>query len=173
MGPIGGGRLGVPAPEEMKKWLTPGKKNFVDIALKFVWSHPEVTTAFSGMGSEAMVVENLALASSNSITLTDDERNRVEKIAKRYNELSDIYCTQCGYCLPCPNNVNIPFIFEHYANWQIHKWIYGKIRYRNLGTYHLGEQADACVECGECEPKCPQEIPIIEQLKKAHETLAK
>jgi hypothetical protein len=35
-----------------------------------------------------------------------------------------------------------------------------------------GKQADSCIECGECEPKCPQKIPIIEQLKKAHEILS-
>ncbi|MCE7746147.1 MAG: aldo/keto reductase, partial [Candidatus Heimdallarchaeota archaeon] len=34
-----------------------------------------------------------------------------------------------------------------------------------------GKRSDACIECGECEPKCPQKIPIIDQLKKAHEIL--
>ena len=31
--------------------------------------------------------------------------------------------------------------------------------------------ADACIECGECEAKCPQHIPIIAQLIEAHEAL--
>jgi hypothetical protein len=34
-----------------------------------------------------------------------------------------------------------------------------------------GLAADACIECGECEPKCPQAIPIPEVLKQAHELL--
>ncbi len=32
---------------------------------------------------------------------------------------------------------------------------YGKI---------TGLNAEACIQCGECEPKCPQNIPIIDQL---------
>ncbi|MGC9777826.1 MAG: aldo/keto reductase [Candidatus Heimdallarchaeota archaeon] len=172
MGPVGGGRLGKSPPDEMKDWVTKGRDNFVVLALKFVWSHPGVTVALSGMGSEQMVDKNLALASNETITLTKEERERVKKIAQRYKELTDVYCTQCGYCMLCPNGVNIPFIFEHYANWQIHQWIYGKIQYSNLGPYHLGKKADACIECVECEPKCPQNIPIIKQLKKAHEVLS-
>ena len=45
--------------------------------------------------------------------------------------------------------------------------------YRHLGPEHREGflQADACVECGECEDKCPQKIPIIEQLKETHAAL--
>jgi predicted aldo/keto reductase-like oxidoreductase len=32
-------------------------------------------------------------------------------------------------------------------------------------------RADQCTECGECEEKCPQQIEIIDWLKKAHETV--
>ena len=32
--------------------------------------------------------------------------------------------------------------------------------------------ADACVECGQCEPKCPQNIPIIAQLAETHDALS-
>jgi hypothetical protein len=34
-----------------------------------------------------------------------------------------------------------------------------------------GRGADACVECGECEPRCPQAIPIPEALNEAHALL--
>ncbi|MGA3175327.1 MAG: 4Fe-4S binding protein, partial [Syntrophorhabdales bacterium] len=33
------------------------------------------------------------------------------------------------------------------------------------------QRASACVDCGECEEKCPQHIPIREELKKVHATL--
>jgi predicted aldo/keto reductase-like oxidoreductase len=39
-------------------------------------------------------------------------------------------------------------------------------------AFMLPEQrASACVDCGECEEKCPQHIPIREELKKVHATL--
>jgi predicted aldo/keto reductase-like oxidoreductase len=39
-------------------------------------------------------------------------------------------------------------------------------------TFMTPEQrASACVDCGECEEKCPQHIPIREELKKAHASL--
>jgi hypothetical protein len=47
--------------------------------------------------------------------------------------------------------------------------------YRMIGILpHLpGRNASECIECGECEEKCPQKVPIVEQLKKAHEILSK
>ena len=85
-----------------------------------------------------------------------------------------IVCTGCKYCEPCPNEVNISFIFEQLQRYQI----YG-IREQAMRNYALignvpwaaGNDASACEECGECLDKCPQGIEIIEQLKKAHETL--
>ncbi|MBD3192844.1 MAG: aldo/keto reductase [Candidatus Heimdallarchaeota archaeon] len=175
MGPNGGGRLAGKAPENMKKWLTEGRENFVDLAMKFVWKNPHVSVALSGMGSELMVTDNLALASGEKYdNLTEDEKERIEALGTKIKELTEQICTQCRYCQPCPNEVNIPLIF----GLMIHSQIYGnetaaKWAYSNIGNsrWFPGKNATACVECGECEPKCPQKIPIIEQLKDAHELL--
>ncbi|MDP3047293.1 MAG: 4Fe-4S dicluster domain-containing protein, partial [Chloroflexota bacterium] len=48
--------------------------------------------------------------------------------------------------------------------------------YGNLGKpgqWIKGQPASACLECGECEPKCPQTIPIVAQLKEVARTLGK
>ncbi|MBD3192857.1 MAG: aldo/keto reductase [Candidatus Heimdallarchaeota archaeon] len=174
MGPVAGGRLALPPPEEMKEWVTPGRNDFVDLALKFVWSNPNVSVALSGMGSETMVDENLSLASKEPYTLTEAEKERAESIGKTYRELSDLICTQCGYCMPCEQEVNITHIMKQLIHWQVLKWDQAKRYYRMIGKTPIfkGKDATGCIECGDCEEKCPQNIPIIERLKEAHSLLA-
>jgi len=92
---------------------------------------------------------------------------------KENQRLSELYCTGCGYCMPCPNGVNIP---ENFRLMNLHR-VWGltgsaRERYTWFGPKEPNNlNAGACVECGECEPKCPQKIPIIEQLKETHRTL--
>jgi predicted aldo/keto reductase-like oxidoreductase len=177
MGSVGGGRLaGKDLPEEMRKWLTPGRENYVDLALKFVLSNPNVSVALSGMGSEEMLDDNLSITSRGDYNqLTENEKESVDSIANRFKELCDLLCTQCKYCQPCPNEVNIPFIFEALQRYQIYGFREGaKHSYAMIGKtpWTPGKDASACVECGECLEKCPQGIEIIDQLKKAHEALS-
>ncbi len=177
MGTVGGGRLaGTDLSEEMKGWLTPGRENYADLAFKFVLNNPNVSVALSGMGSDEMLDDNLSITSRDDYDqLSVKEKESIDSIAKRFKELCDNICTQCKYCQPCPNEVNISFIFNALQRYQI----YGhreqaKHLYSLIGTtpWAAGENASACEECGECLEKCPQGIEIIEQLKKAHEILS-
>jgi len=177
MGSVGGGRLaGKNLPEEMKEWLTPGRENYVDLAFKFVLSNPNVSVALSGMGSGDMLNDNLSITSSADYNvLTKTEKKSIDGIAKRFKELCDLVCTQCKYCQPCPNEVNINFIFESLQRYQIYgDQAKAKSYYSTIGKtpWAQGKDASACEECGECLEKCPQGIDIIEQLKKAHEILS-
>ncbi len=174
MGPVGGGRLSGNPPKDMQNLLTEGRTNFTDLALKFVWTNPNVSVALSGMGSEEMVDDNLAVTSGD-YKLTEKEMKNVKIITEKFKKLTDNICTGCNYCMPCPNEVEISFIFESL----IYHDVYGdleqaKIYYSKIGEpdWPPGENATACIECGECEPKCPQKIPIIDQLKKAHKVLS-
>ena len=176
MGSVGGGRLaGKDLSEELKQWLTPGRNNYADLALKFVLSNPNVSVALSGMGSEEMLDDNLSITSREDYDqLTVKEKESIDNIATKFKELCDNICTGCKYCQPCPNEVNISFIFEALQRFQI----YGdrdkaKHFYSIIGKtpWAPGKDASACIECGECLEKCPQGIEIIDQLKNAHEVL--
>ncbi len=173
MGPVAGGRLALEPPKELVDCLSPGKETFTDLAFKFVWSNPNVSVSLSGMNTEEMVAENLALASAKDISLTEDEKARVEKIGQTYRKLSDLICTQCGYCMPCEQEVNITQILKQLIHWQVYGWDKAKEYYGWIGNSPIspGKNATACIECYECEDKCPQGIPIVESLKKAHQIL--
>ncbi|TFG27483.1 aldo/keto reductase [Candidatus Thorarchaeota archaeon] len=177
MGTVGGGRLaGSSLPEEMKMWLTPSRKNFADLAFKFVLSNPNVSVALSGMGSDEMLEDNLSLTSREDYDKpTEKETRNIGSISTRFKELCDNICTQCKYCQPCPNEVNISFIFAEFQRHQIYGDVEKAKRYYSMigkMPWAQGENAEACVECGECLEKCPQGIEIIDQLKKAHEILS-
>ncbi len=171
MGPVGGGRLGM-SSEKINE-LVPDAMSTPELAIRFVLSNPYVTTAFSGMNTIEMVDENCATAARPE-PLSADELAGIEQALEENSRLSELYCTGCNYCMPCPQNVGIP---QAFSAMNMHR-VWGlteaaKGRYARLGPDSRQGllQADACVECGECEEKCPQNIPIIEQLKETHATL--
>jgi uncharacterized protein len=173
MGPVGGGRLGTRS--EVIDRMVPGKSavSTPDLALRFVLSNPGVTIALSGMSTMEQVEQNVATASRQS-WLTPDEHARIRETAEANQKFMDLYCTGCAYCMPCPSEVNIPKVFEAMnltRVWGLDEP--ARKMYQEIGTtpWIKGARADACIECGECEPKCPQKIPIIEQLKESRRVL--
>ena len=170
MGPVGGGRLVAPS-EQIRGMVSSGARSTPEVALRFVLSNPNVTLTLSGMNSLAMVDENAATAGREE-PLSAEERQSVLDKLEETKRLSELYCTGCDYCMPCPNDVNIPENFRlmnYYRMFGLKD--YATSQYRGLGKKKKRDGtvveawAAACLECGECEPKCPQNIPIIEQLK--------
>ncbi|MCG3146987.1 MAG: hypothetical protein PCFJNLEI_00423 [Verrucomicrobiae bacterium] len=167
MGPVGGGRLGVRNP--VFEALIPGVKKVPELALRFVLSNPHVSVALSGMSTLAQVEENLAIASA-PVSLTEDDSHQIRAHLARLQQMADVYCTGCRYCLPCEQGVDIPSVFENYNLGRVYGlWEHARRRYRALLDEKKG--ADFCSECGQCEDKCPQHIPIRAQLKEAHAAL--
>jgi uncharacterized protein len=172
MEPLRGGQLSKEPPESIKKILKNStvKRSPVDWALQWIWNQPEVSVVLSGMSSMEQVVENVSSAEHSAIaSLTDLELAVIDQIRDRYRELSPIPCTSCSYCLPCPSGVNIPHAFQYYNDaMKYEDPRTARFRYRQEPREGW---ADNCVECLECQDKCPQNIPIAEWLKKAHEFL--
>lgn len=177
MGTVGGGRL-VPPSEKIENMIEGEVKSTPELAVRFVLSNPNVTVALSGMNSIEMVEENVATASRPE-PLSDEERQQILDSLEENKKLEELYCTGCGYCLPCPNGVDIPANFS--AMNMLRVWGLEKVakeRYARLGRRTDDDDepapawAEACVECGTCEPKCPQDIPVIEQLKEVAEALS-
>ena len=174
MEPLRGGQLTTKIPKSVAElWESANRRRTpADWALQWVWNHSEVSVTLSGMSTMQHVIENLDSADrSGAGMLTDEELILIDKVREEYRRLAPVPCTSCKYCMPCPNGVAIPAILEYYNE----SIIYDNPRAsRSLyGSLSENEQADNCVECFECEEKCPQGIPISEYLKKAHDWLNK
>lgn len=174
MEPLRGGRLAKnPAPPKVEEVWARSEYDWSPAAwaLQWVWNQPEVSTVLSGMSTIQQVEENLETASHSSMgLLKEQDLLLVEQARKAYESLAPIPCTQCEYCLPCPNGVSIPKIFEVYNEAIMYEEFSGS-RWAYMNQIPAAARADNCVECGECEAACPQSIQIIDWLAKAHEAL--
>lgn len=131
------------------------------LALRYVCSNPAVTVVIPGMADIAELDENVRACSDTS-PITEEEKAELEKIRQ---ELGTDFCRRCNYCAPCTVGINIPsvFLFAGYLErYNLADW--AKERY-----FGLPVKASACVECGECESRCPYHLPIRQKLKKCAE----
>ena len=178
MGPVAGGRLA--APSELADRLL-GDKNpeTAELALRFVLGNPNISCALSGMGTAAMLEQNLK-AGNMEVPMGADDFEKAKRLMGDLKKFSDLYCTGCDYCKPCPQNINIPHIFNAYTHHNVYgmsalaKDMYDKVK-TGQKDWHgnlISEPVSKCAECGQCEEKCPQKIKIIEKLKETDKILA-
>ncbi len=176
MGPVGGGRLVV--SDILKETIGPDVKSTPALALRFVFVNKNVSVALSGMENMEMVEENTRVASLSE-PLSNKQLQIMENFIEKRKKKEEIPCTNCGYCQPCPENVAIPEIFQlmnYYTIYGLKEYACKEYQNIGVGTLESGDkderkQADACVECDECEERCPQKIEIMEKLKEIHEIL--
>ncbi|MCL2517898.1 MAG: aldo/keto reductase [Oscillospiraceae bacterium] len=164
MGPVAGGRLA--APSQLYEKLL-GKKNnsTSELAMRFVLGNPNVSCALSGMTNIQMVEENAAIGDLDE-PMNEDDWNKSIVMMENLKKFSDLYCTGCEYCMPCPQGINIPYVFNCYT----YHNVYGmpdlaKRMYGRVGDENHGKSPDECVKCGECMKKCPQKILIPDKLE--------
>ncbi len=176
MEPLRGGQLANSPDSVSAVWDMSGEKRSpVEWAFRWLWDFDEISLVLSGMSALDQVVENVDIAArAGNDRLSEKEKSLYEQARQAYKDLSPIPCTGCRYCMPCPNGVEIPVIFRIYGELRM----YGnegmaKMRY-NGGPWGLKpeQNAENCIECGECLELCPQHIEIPEWLKKVHSELS-
>lgn len=173
MEPVKGGKLARKLPPTIQEmWTNSGiNKTPAELALRWVWNDPRVTTVLSGMTTDEQLEENLCTADmAEPNTLTAQELAFIRKLKEAFKSLIKVDCTTCGYCQPCPAGVQIFTNFELYNNAMVYK---NMDEYRflyKLMMYPSGKASD-CTECGLCEEKCPQGLSIRKYLKEIRDLI--
>ncbi|MEM3615823.1 MAG: aldo/keto reductase, partial [Candidatus Methanomethylicia archaeon] len=169
MEPLAGGLLAIPPPPEVQGIWDEAevKRSHVEWALLWVWNHPEVSVALSGMSSMQQVIDNVKYADhALPNILTAEELSLFDRVREFYRTRGFINCSGCRYCLPCPNGVLIPDIFAYYNEYFRRGRDSSVIDEYNSRIPNEGK-AENCVKCGRCEELCPQHIEIRVWLDRA------
>lgn len=175
MEPLRGGKLVTNLPNEAIKIFEnyPEKHTPAQWAFRWLFNQPEVTCVLSGMNSKEMILDNVETASTTNVgDLGPSEEQMLKEVVQAINTKMKVGCTGCGYCMPCPKNVDIPGTFSAYNR------SYTDSKYGGFFDYMMctalrknSTAASNCIECGKCEKHCPQHIEIRKELKNASKEL--
>ncbi|MBQ7792769.1 MAG: 4Fe-4S dicluster domain-containing protein, partial [Clostridia bacterium] len=132
-----------------------------------LWNQPEVTVVLSGMNSVEMILDNVKTASEIQIgDLTMKDEVMLQNVVKAINAKMKVGCTGCGYCTPCPKNVDIPGVFAAYnRRFTEGKFVSLKDYFMCTTLRNNSTSASNCIGCGKCKTHCPQNIDIPNELK--------
>ena len=150
-------------------------------AFRYAGTPEGVLTVLSGMTYMEHLKDNLLSYCPLKPLTADEQKYLDDDIARKIVGLENIPCNDCKYCMPCPYGIDIPAIFVHYNKCKNEGTLptdSGDENYRRLRRQYLigldravppMRQASHCIQCGQCEPHCPQSIRIPRELKKIDE----
>ncbi|MDO5849356.1 MAG: aldo/keto reductase [Methanobrevibacter sp.] len=175
MEPLKGGILGGKIPQEAEDVLKKAnpKKSNAQWSFEWILNHAEITCVFSGMNTIEQIDENIScIKDLEPHSLSLEEMETIEYVKRIFKNLIKINCATCGYCMPCPQNVNIPECMKVYNE----KFLFNQkgLINRSLINYFtsvggvMNDQTNAglCNSCRKCLRKCPQHLDIPKELSK-------
>jgi predicted aldo/keto reductase-like oxidoreductase len=134
-----------------------GRIRKANLAIKYLLQFDSVVPD-PGIEKIKEIEEIVGIVDGGDWELTSQERKEIEEIRVR---VGTRFCRQCEYCMPCPQGVHIcgvmylPILWELWPPDWYFSWGY---------VSHTVESAQNCVQCGECEAKCPYQLPIREMI---------
>ncbi len=177
MCPVGGGSLAyesAPLREATKMDMPTA-----EMSLRFVLSNPDVSTACSGMMEPEHIEQN-----ARTVRDFDPETQGIhdvvcEGVDRLRQTLGEKICTACGYCMPCPEGVDIPLHMGLFRNWKVLEldaeskdwpgsWVSNAIH-----TVPTEQRVTKCNKCGKCEERCPNELDVRDTLAQLAELFSK
>ncbi|NIN64943.1 MAG: aldo/keto reductase [Anaerolineae bacterium] len=145
------------------KPLAGGALDDAVLAFKYLRQFPEILP-IPGI-ERAGEIEEIVEIMEGPVELEPEERDRIRSLQA---ELGQRFCRRCGYCQPCPEGVSIQLMM-----------IIDSFIKRMPAASVFAQCADVvdgiadCTECGECEEKCPYQLPIRDMLQEHAELFRK
>ncbi|MDR2590018.1 MAG: aldo/keto reductase [Oscillospiraceae bacterium] len=165
MEPLLGGKLASSDSPiaDMFKELDPNV-SLASWALRYVAELKGVFVTLSGMSNLEQLEDNIKTYADLK-PLSENEHKVIDEAVKLLNSLPRIECTECNYCKDCPQKIRIPLLINLYNDFLVHKTSTNLSGSYNWMTSGFGKAKD-CTACGVCEDICPQDLEIIDTMKK-------
>jgi uncharacterized protein len=165
MNPLNGGII--PNNEDRLRYLALENETPTEAALRFAIAAPQINIALVGFTTK----EHIDMAANISDNAEPITKAQLDKITETIGENMNAVCTGCGYCLPCPADINIPAYMQVYnfkqmfgaSDDEMREEVAEQRAWRLLMS-SVGHASD-CIKCGECEEACTQHLNIIERLE--------
>jgi len=174
MNPLAGGPLAKPSDRRLD-FLRREGTGPVYGALRFLLANKNVATSLIGLATPDQVDEDLRALESPE-ELTEEFRQTLIRRMDDKKFTKAKVCTGCGYCRDCPQGFDptrfMELVRDHamYAATGEKRADWLERHYAAVGT-SLAAELGKCTECGQCQEKCPQKLPIAEEIRRAKEVL--
>lgn len=158
MNPLAGGFLSSKGSDVIENFLKKYHANSLsEIALRFCNAFG--ASALSGMSNKEQAVENCK--SVNMPILSEDDALAIQADFLKLLENHDSFeCTGCGYCMPCPQKINIPEVLKNRNHYKVLGIEEARQRLLHWHNWNEGFKLDNCTNCKECESKCPNSVKV-------------
>jgi predicted aldo/keto reductase-like oxidoreductase len=100
-------------------------------------------------------------------------KQSADKILKKVDKLinsKEPRCTSCGYCQPCPQNINLGACLSYYNIYKYMKILQAKNAFLEK-QWEDGLRLDRCTLCLTCAKRCPNQLPLKEIIQDAKKLL--
>ena len=153
MKPFAAGSLLDAAKSPFGKALSPAA------CIAYCLSRPGVVSVLPGLSSPAEVQEAAA-----ALSAAPEARDYAAVLSSCSSVKITGRCMYCGHCLPCSAHIDIPLVAK-----LTDMALAGEAVPESVSGHYAALEADAddCIECLQCESRCPFSVKVSEMMKRA------